>query len=97
MDFDALKLAALVAILTMLLGRFGKLFRNNVAGAFLRLFHLYGAALLQPPMHLPHAPPSPPHADIHHSHSHRRHRSLEGAGGSRARSEVFQELGLGTE
>ena len=95
MDFDALKLAALVAILTMLLGRFGKLFRNNVAGAFLRLFHLYGAALLQPPMHLPHAPPSPPHAEMHHSH--RRHRSLEGGGGSRARSEVFQELGLGAE
>ena len=95
MDFDALKLAALVAILTMLLGRFGTVFRNNIAGAFLRLFYTYGAVLLQPPINLPRPPPSPPHAEMHHSH--RRHRSLEGAGNSRARSEVFHELGLGAE
>ncbi len=94
MDFDALKLAALIAAFTLLLRKFSSAFRNTTAGAVLRLLQMY-AGLLQ--LHAQRPENQSPRAELHASlnHSHRRRRSLEG--GSRARSEVFQELGLGAE
>ena len=85
MDFDAVKLAALVALLTLLLRKFGNIFRNTTAGAMLHLLQMYGAAMLHPIHNVHQSPP----AEL--SGGSRRRRSLEG---SRARSEVLGGLDL---